>query len=173
MTFSPELEARFTKFLAKYPADRKRSAVIPMLIYAQDEIGAITDELIAEVAKRTGVTPLQVTEVVGFYSMLHRKPQGKYHVQVCTNISCLLVGGQELYEQACHKLGIGHKQVTKDGRISLEEVECMGACSWAPAVQVNYDFYHDVTPAQLEKLLDGLAAGKTPEEIAEVPKVSC
>jgi NADH-quinone oxidoreductase subunit E len=173
MTFSPETEARFEKFLAKYPADRKRSAVIPMLIYGQDEVGSVTDELIVEIAKRTGVTPLQVTEVVGFYSMLHRKPQGKYHVQVCTNISCLLVGGQELYDQACHKLGIGHKEVTKDGRISLEEVECMGACSWAPAVQVNYDFYHDVTPEQLDKLLDGLAAGKKPEEIAEIQKVSC
>jgi NADH-quinone oxidoreductase subunit E len=173
MTFSPELEARFEKFLAKYPADRKRSAVIPMLIYAQDEVGAITDELVQEVAKRTGATPLQVTEVVGFYSMLHRKPQGKYHVQVCTNISCLLVGGAELWEQACHKLGIGHKETTKDGRISIEEVECMGACSWAPAVQVNYDFYHDVTPEQFDKLIDGLAAGKKPEEIAEVKKVSC
>ena len=173
MTFSPETEARFEKFLAKYPADRKRSAVIPMLIYGQDEVGSVTQELIEEIARRTGVTPLQVTEVVGFYSMLHRKPQGKYHVQVCTNISCLLVGGQELYDQACHKLGIGHKEVTKDGRISLEEVECMGACSWAPAVQVNYDFYHDVTPEQLDKLLDGLAAGKKPEEIAEVRKVSC
>lgn len=172
MTFSPETEARFAKFLAKYPADRKRSAVIPMLIYGQDELGAVTDELINEIAKRTGVTPLQVTEVVGFYSMLHRKPQGKYHVQVCTNISCLLVGGAELWEQACHKLGIGHKQVTADGRISLEEVECMGACSWAPAVQVNYDFYHDVTPAQLDKLIDGLAAGKKPEQIAEVSKVN-
>jgi len=172
MTFSPETEARFAKFLAKYPADRKRSAVIPMLIYGQDELGAVTDELINEIAKRVGVTPLQVTEVVGFYSMLHRKPQGKYHVQVCTNISCLLVGGAELWEQACHKLGIGHKQVTADGRISLEEVECMGACSWAPAVQVNYDFYHDVTPAQLDKLIDGLAAGKTPEQIAEVSKVN-
>ena len=164
--------SRFAKFLAKYPADRKRSAVIPMLIYGQDELGAVTDELINEIAKRVGVTPLQVTEVVGFYSMLHRKPQGKYHVQVCTNISCLLVGGAELWEQACHKLGIGHKQVTADGRISLEEVECMGACSWAPAVQVNYDFYHDVTPAQLDKLIDGLAAGKTPEQIAEVSKVN-
>jgi NADH-quinone oxidoreductase subunit E len=173
MTFSPELEARFEKFLAKYPADRKRSAVIPMLIYAQDEVGAITDELVQEVAKRTGATPLQVTEVVGFYSMLHRKPQGKYHVQVCTNISCLLVGGAELWEQACHKLGIGHKETTKDGRISIEEVECMGACSWAPAVQVNYDFYHDVTPEQLDKLIDGLMAGKTPDEIDAVKRVSC
>jgi NADH-quinone oxidoreductase subunit E len=173
MTFSPETEARFEKFLAKYPEDRKRSAVIPMLIYGQDELGAVTDELIDEIAKRTGVTPLQVTEVVGYYSMLHRKPLGKYHVQICTNISCLLVGGAELWEQACHKLGIGHKEVTKDGRISLEEVECIGACSWAPAVQVNYDFYHDVTAEQLDKLIDGLAAGKKPEEIADLAKVNC
>jgi NADH-quinone oxidoreductase subunit E len=172
MTFSPELEARFEKFLNKYPADRKRSALIPMLMYAQDEVGSITDELVDEVAKRVGVTPLQVNEVVGFYSMLHKKPMGKYHVQVCTNISCLLLGGDELYDRACHKLGIGHKEVTADGRVSLEEVECMGACSWAPAVQVNYDFYHDVTPEQLDKLLDGLTAGKRPEDIAGVEKVN-
>ncbi|MCU1329191.1 MAG: NADH-quinone oxidoreductase, subunit [Bryobacterales bacterium] len=173
MTFSPELEAQFEKFLAKYPADKKRSAVIPMLVYAQDETHAITQEVIEEVAKRCGVTPLQVDEVVGFYSMLHKKPQGTYHVQVCTNISCLIVGGEEIWNQACHKLGIGHKQTTADGRISLEEVECMGACSWAPAVQVNYDFYHFVTPSQLDKLLDGLSAGKKPDEIAGVKRASC
>jgi NADH-quinone oxidoreductase subunit E len=173
MTFSPELEERFAAFLKKYPEDRKRSAMIPMLMYAQDEVGSITDELAAEVAKRVGVTPLQVNEVVGFYSMLHKKPMGKYHVQVCTNISCLLVGGEELYERACHKLGIGHKQVTADGLVSLEEVECMGACSWAPAIQVNYDFYHDVTPSQFDKLLDGLQAGKKPDEIAGIEKVNC
>lgn len=172
MTFSPELEARFTKFLAKYPADRKRSAMIPMLIYAQDEIGSLTDEVIAEVATRVGVSPLDVEAVLSYYSMLHRKPMGKYHVQVCTNISCLLVGGEDLWNQACKKLGIGHKQVTADGQISLEEVECMGACSWAPAVQINYDFYHDVTPEMLDKLISGLQTGKKPEEITDVPKVS-
>ena len=94
--------------------------------------------------------------MVGYYSMLHRKPMGKYHVQVCTNISCLLVGGMELYEHACKKLGIGHKQVTADGQFSLEEVECMGACSWAPAVEINYDFHHHVTPEKLDQLIDGL-----------------
>ena len=172
MTFSPELEARFEKFLAKYPADRKRSAMIPMLMYGQDEIGAVTDELVEEVAKRVGVTPLQVNEVLTYYSMLHRKPLGKYHVQICTNISCLLLGGEELWNKATHKLGIGHKQVTADGRVSLEEVECIGACSWAPAIQVNFDFYHDVTMAQIEKLIDGLAAGKRPEEITELVKVN-
>jgi NADH-quinone oxidoreductase subunit E len=172
MTFSPELEARFQKFLAKYPADRKRSAMIPMLMYGQDEIGAVTDELVEEVAKRVGATPLQVNEVLTYYSMLHRKPLGKYHVQICTNISCLILGGEELWNKATHKLGIGHKQVTADGRVSLEEVECIGACSWAPAIQVNYDFYHDVTMVQLEKLIDGLAAGKRPEEITELVKVN-
>jgi NADH-quinone oxidoreductase subunit E len=102
------------------------------------------------------VTPLQVDEVVGYYSMLHKKALGKYHVQICTNISCLLRGGMELWEHACRKAGVGHKEVTADGQISLEEVECIGACSWAPAVQVNYDFHHFVTPEKLDRLLDGL-----------------
>jgi NADH-quinone oxidoreductase subunit E len=156
MTLSPQLEARFQKILSNYPKGRERSAVIPMLMYAQDEIGSITQELIDEVANRTGIKPLQVDEVIGYYSMMHRKPLGKFHVQVCTNISCLLVGGQELYEHACKKLGIGHKEVTPDGVFSLEEVECMGACSWAPAIQVNYDFHHDVTPERFDKLMDEL-----------------
>ena len=100
MTFSVELENRFAKLLTSYPPGRQRSAVIPMLLYAQDEIGSVTPELIEEVARRTGVTPLQVDEVIGYYSMLHKKPLGKFHVQICTNISCLLRGGMELWEHA-------------------------------------------------------------------------
>jgi len=130
--------------------------MVPMLLYAQDEIGSITRELVEEVARRTGTTPLQVEEVLSYYSMLHRKPLGKAHVQICTNISCLLTGGEELWKQACQTLGIGHKEVTPDGQISLEEVECIGACSWAPAMQVNYDFYHFVTPEKLDQLLTNL-----------------
>jgi NADH-quinone oxidoreductase subunit E len=156
MTFSPQLEARFDKLLKSYPPGRQRSAMIPMLLYGQDEIGSVTDELIEEVATRIGVTPLQVNEVLSYYSMLHKKPMGKYHVQVCTNISCLLHDGDVLYERASKKLGIGHKQVTADGQFSLEEVECIGACSWAPAIQINYDFHHYVTPEMLDKLIDGL-----------------
>jgi NADH-quinone oxidoreductase subunit E len=139
-----------------YPPGRERSAIVPMLIYAQDETGAITQELVEEVARRCKVPFIQVDEVVGYYSMLHRKPQGKYHVQVCTNISCLLLGGEELYERASKRLGIGHKETTEDGQFSLEEVECIGACSWAPAIQINYDFHHFVTPQQLDKLIDDL-----------------
>ena len=156
MIFSPDLEARFAKMLESYPPGRTRSAVVPMLLYAQDEVGHISHELIEEVARRCKVTPLQVDEVVGYYSMLHTKPQGKVHVQVCTNISCLLNDGDKLYDHACKKLGIGHKGVTPDGNFSLEEVECMGACSWAPAIQVNYDFHHFVTPEKLDQLLEGL-----------------
>ena len=127
-----------------------------MLIYAQDEVGSITAELVEEVARRTGITPLQVEEVVSYYSMLHRHPLGKHHIQVCTNISCMLAGGAELWDHACKKLGIGHKEVTADGQFSLEEVECIGACSWAPALQVNYEFHHQMTPEKLDQLIESL-----------------
>ncbi|HLJ16351.1 MAG TPA: NAD(P)H-dependent oxidoreductase subunit E [Bryobacteraceae bacterium] len=156
MTFSPNLEETFERMLKSYPPGRQRSAVIPMLLYAQDEIGAVTDELIQEVANRCGVPRLQVDEVVSYYSMLHRTPMGKCHVQICTNISCLLVGGEELFEHAKRKLGIENKEVTPDGQFSLEEVECIGACSWAPAIQLNYDFHHFVTPQKFDQLIDGL-----------------
>ena len=115
MTFSPELEERISKMLNVYPAGRQRSALIPMLMYCQDELGHISEELIQECAKRLGITRLQVDEVIGYYSMLHKKPIGKHHVQVCTNISCLLRGGEELMEHAKKKLGIGHKEVAADG----------------------------------------------------------
>ena len=157
MTFSPELEQRLTKIVEAYPTGRERSALIPMLMYCQDEVGYITDELIEECARRLGLTRLQVDEVIGYYSMMHKKPLGKYHVQVCTNISCLLRGGEELMEHAKKKLGVGHKEVTQDGVFSLEEVECMGACSWAPAIQVGYDFHHNVTPEMFDRLIDDLA----------------
>ena len=156
MTFSPQLEAKFAKLLESYPTGRQRAAMIPMLLYAQDEIGSVTDELVEEVAQRVGVTPLQVNEVVSYYSMLHRQPRGKYHVQVCTNISCLLHDADRLLEHTCRKLGIENHGVTADGQFSIEEVECMGACSWAPAIQINYDFHHFVTPDKLDRLLDGL-----------------
>jgi len=156
MTFSPALEERFAKLIASYPEGRTRSAVIPMLLYAQDEVGAVTPELVQEVAKRCKVPDIQVEEVIGYYSMLHRKPLGKYHVQVCTNISCLLMGGMELYQHTCKKLGIGHKEVTPDGQFSLEEVECMGACGGAPMVAINEDYHENITADALDRMLDQL-----------------
>ena len=156
MTFSPELEAKFAELVTHYPEGRQRAALIPMLMFGQDEIGSVTQEMMEELGRRLGLSTMQVDEVVGYYSMLHKKPVGKFHVQVCTNVACMLRGGAELYDQACLKLGLGHKQVSADGRISLEEVECMGACSWAPAIQVNYDFHHEVSTDQLDKILEGL-----------------
>lgn len=159
MTFSPALEARFAKLLSSYPPGRTRSAVVPMLLYGQDELGCVSQELVEEVARRCGVTTLQVDEVIGYYSMLHRKPLGKYHVQVCTNIACQAVGGEELYEHASRTLHLGNRDTTEDGLISLEEVECMGACSWAPAIQINYDFHHFVTPERFDRLIEALRDG--------------
>ncbi len=156
MTFSPQLETKLSKLLESYPKGRERAALIPMLMYTQDEVGYISKELAEEVARRCGVTTLQVEEVVGFYTMLRKKQMGKTHLQICTNISCLLTGGEELWNHACKKLGIGHNEVTADGTISLEEVECIGACSWAPAIQTNYDFHHHVTIEQLDKIIEDL-----------------
>lgn len=160
MQFSSQTEAKLTEIWNRYPEGRKRSAVIPMLMYAQDEVGQVTQELIAEVAKRCQVTPLQVEEVVGYYSMLNKERMGKHHVQVCTNIACMLMGGEELWNHATKRLGIGHKQVTADGLISLEEVECAGACSWAPCVVDGYEYHHHVTIEQLDQLLDRIQQQK-------------
>ena len=114
----------------------------------------LTKELIEEVARRCKVTPLQVDEVVGYYSMLHRKPQGKYHVQVCTSISCMLVGGEQLYDQAKKRLGVGHKETTADGQFSLATVECMASCGTAPMVVVNGKYLESMDAAKVDALID-------------------
>jgi NADH-quinone oxidoreductase subunit E len=158
MTFSPELEEKFEKMIGNYPPGRKKAALVPMLLYAQDELGRITDELIEEVCARLSVSKVEVEEVLGYYTMLHREPRGKHHVQICTNISCMLRGAEDLWGHACQKLGIGNRQTTADGQFSLEEVECIGACSWAPALLVDYDFHLGVTQDKLDSLLAGLAA---------------
>ncbi len=166
MTFSPALEARFAKLLTIYPTGRQRSAVVPMLLYAQDEVGCVNQEVVEEVARRCGVTPLQVEEVIGYYSMLHRKPLGKFNVQVCTNIACQAVGAEELWEHACKSLKLKNKEVSADGLISLEEVECMGACSWAPAIQINYDFHHFVTNGGFDQLMASLKDGSYGKKVS-------
>lgn len=156
MVVSEKLDRFFDEKMKEYPT--LRSFLVPMLLYTQDEIGYLTDEAIAYLAAKTGLTELEVRNVISYYSMLHTKPMGKYHVQVCTNISCLLRGAEELFEHCTKKLGVGHKQKTPDGLFSLEEVECIGACSWAPAVQVNYDFHENLTPDKLDRVLEGYKA---------------
>jgi len=163
LEMSPGLSARFERLQNAYPV--KRSALIPMLMYAQDEFGYISNEVIAEIAARLELRTVQVEETLEYYSMLHRKPMGKYHVQVCTNVACMLRGGNELLDRAKKRLEIGHKEVTKDGMFSLEEVECIGACTGAPAMQINYDFYENLTPATFDRLIQELDFGRRAEPV--------
>ena len=139
--------------LTHYPS--KRSVLVPTLLYAQDEVGYLSDEAVAEIAQRLELKELDVRNVISYYSMLTTKPRGKYNVQICTNIACILRGADELYQHCQNKLGIRHKQTTADGQFSLEEVECIGACSWAPAMQVNYDFHENLTADKIDNILDG------------------
>jgi NADH-quinone oxidoreductase subunit F len=166
MELSPQLAARFSKLQNAYPV--QRSALIPMLMYAQDEAGYVSDEMIAEIATRLALRTVEVEETLAYYSMLRRKPAGKHHVQVCTNVACMLRGGYEILEQAKKRLEIGHKETTSDGVFSLEEVECIGACTGAPAIQVNYDFYENLTPKQFDRIIEELDAGKKPAPVSVI-----
>ena len=154
MKFSDQLEQRFATMVTHYPT--KRSVLVPMLLYIQDELGAITDDAIHEMAQRVDLTELEVRNVISYYSMMRTRKIGKYNLQVCTNVSCLLRGGEEILEHCKKKLGVGHKQSTPDGLFHVEEVECIGACSWAPAMQVNYDFHENLTTEKLDELIDGI-----------------
>jgi NADH-quinone oxidoreductase subunit E len=152
MKFSDEFEQRFAEMVPHYPT--KRSVLVPTLLYAQDEVGFLSDEVIAEIAGRLDLTELEVRNVISYYSMLTTKPRGRFNVQVCTNISCMVRGGEDLLQHCKKKLGIGHKGTTSDGLFSLEEVECIGACSWAPAAQVNYDFHENLTTEKMDRVLN-------------------
>src|ERR1700733_12220263 len=182
MQMPPQLDAKFNDLIGRYPV--KRSALIPMMIYAQDEYGFLGDEILDEIAKRLDLNTVQVTETLAYYSMLRRKPAGRYHIQVCTNVSCMAVGGNELLKHVEKRLGIGHKEVSPSGTFSLEEVECIGACTGAPAMQVNYDYYENLDADKMDELLEQLQAGKQPKPVpvtsgalherlpAEVPVIS-
>ncbi len=152
MKFSDQLEARFAEMIGHYPT--KRSLLVPFLLYIQDELGYITDEAIDEMGRRCEITSLEVKNVISYYSMLRTKPSGKFNVQVCTNICCLLRGGEEMLQHVKERLGVvANKGITADGVFSVEEVECIGACSWAPAMQVNYDFHENLTEEKIDQIL--------------------
>ena len=154
MKFSDQLEQRFSTMVGHYPT--KRSVLVPMLLYIQDELGALTDDAIHEIAQRIELSELEVRNVISYYSMLRTHPVGKYNLQVCTNVSCLLRGGDDILEHCKKKLGVGNKQTTPDGLFHVEEVECIGACSWAPALMMNYDFHENLTPEKIDELIEGL-----------------
>jgi NADH-quinone oxidoreductase subunit E len=149
--FSPRLASRLDALAQRYPA--RRSALIPMLLYAQDEVGYLSDAVLGEVAARIGISELEVRNVASYYSMLHFKPLGRFHVQVCTSVSCALRGASKICRRFQEELEIEPGGVTADGLFSLEEVECIGACAWAPAIQVNYDFHEELSPAHVPGIL--------------------
>jgi NADH-quinone oxidoreductase subunit F len=182
MQLPPNLEEKFAELLGRYPV--KRSALIPMMMYAQDHYGFLGDEVLEVIAQRVGLNMIQVTETLAYYSMLRRKPAGRFHIQVCTNISCMLRGGHELFQHVQKRLEIGNKQVSPTGTFSLEEVECIGACTGAPAMQVNYDYYENLDPDKVDALFEQLQEGRKPKPVpvltgavherhpAEVPVIS-
>jgi len=148
--------------VAKYPEGREASAVIPLLWKAQEQEGWVTEPAIRVIADLLGMAHIRVLEVATFYTMFNLDPVGKYLVQLCGTTPCMLRGSEELKKVCRRKIG-EQEHVTKDGKFSWREVECLGACVNAPMVQINYDYYEDLTPENFEKLLDDFAAGKNPK----------
>ena len=138
----------------KYPS--KKPAVMFALYRGQEQNGYISNEVIKEVANILDITAEEVLGVVTFYTMYHQKPMGKHHIQVCTNVSCMLRGGYEIWDQVKEKLGIDHLEVTGDGNFSLEEVECMGSCGTAPMIAVNEDYYENLSKEKVEEIISSL-----------------
>ncbi len=149
--------AEIDKSIAKYPANQRQSACMPALRIVQEQNGGwLTEELMDAVADYLGMPSIAVYEVATFYSMYEHKPVGRHKVCVCTNISCLLCGSDEIVDHLQSKLGIKFGEVTKDGKFSLKEVECLGACSGAPMMQIGREYFENLTPEKIDSILDGL-----------------
>jgi NADH-quinone oxidoreductase subunit E len=151
------------EIIARYP--RPRSALVPLLHLAQEQEGHLTDEAMEHIADLVGITPAEVLGTASFYEMFKREPVGDYVVNVCTNISCLLLGGEELLHALERKLGIKAGNTTTDGKFTLEDVECIAACTEAPCLQVNYRYFHRVAPSEVGVLIDDLRAGKLADDV--------
>lgn len=152
--FTPENLERISKEISKYPL--KQPAVMAALYIGQEQNGYISNEVIKEVAEILDMNTHDVLGVVTFYTMYFQKPMGKHHIQVCTNVSCMLRGGYDIWNQVRDKLGLANMEVTGDGKFSLEEVECMGSCGTAPMLAVNEDYYENLTRDKVEELINSL-----------------
>jgi NADH-quinone oxidoreductase E subunit len=140
--------------IGKYP--KKRSALIPSLQLAQKETGYLTSDAMQEIAGIFELSPNEVYEVASFYTMLYKKPVGKYVIQVCTNISCMLCNAEQIVDHLTKRLGIKFGETSPDKKYTLVEVECLGSCGTSPVVQINEDYYEDLTPEKLDRILDSL-----------------
>ena len=163
--FDPERQQRFDeafdKAVAKYPAGRRRAALLAALHIAQDLLGWLPEAAMAYVGFRLDVPPVRVREVATFYTMYRLKPTGRHHIEICNSVSCWAMGSEKLFESCEKKLGIRKGETTKDGRFSLGEVACLAACGGAPAVLVNnYRYAENVTPDKLDGLIDEAARSK-------------
>jgi NADH-quinone oxidoreductase subunit E len=161
--FTDENVAVAEEIIARYP--RKRSALIPLLHLAQEQDGYVTEEAMEHIAELVGITPAEVLGTASFYEMFKREPVGEYLVNVCTNISCMLLGGEELLHHLENRLGVKAGETTPDGKFTLEDVECIAACTEAPCLQVNYRYFYRVTPEQADRLIEDLRAGKLSHEV--------
>ena len=151
------------EIIGRYP--RPKSALIPVLHLAQEQDGHLTNEAMAHIAELLGITPAEVYGTATFYEMFKFEPVGRYCVNICTNISCQLVGAWELLEHAEERLGVKAGGTTPDGLFTLEDVECIAACTEAPALQVNYRYRSTVSPDDFDRLVDDLEAGRLQDEI--------
>jgi len=152
--FSQETEEKFKHLASIYP--QKRSALIPMLLLAQKEHGYVKAETIEYVGKYLDLNPSEVDSIMSFYILLRRRPVGKYHILICTNLACLLRGSDDIEACVKRKLGVGLGEVTSDGLFSAIEFECLGSCTTAPCLQVNGEFYENLDVPKTERLLDDL-----------------
>jgi NADH-quinone oxidoreductase subunit E len=168
LTDTTRLEMR--EIIARYP--KPRSALLPMLHLVQSVEGFVSPEGIAMCAEELGLTKAEVGAVATFYTMYRRRPAGEYHVGVCTNTLCAVLGGDAILDGLKEHLGIGHNETTEDGRISLEHIECNAACDYAPVVMVNWEFYDDQTPTSARELVDACRAG-TPPPPTRGPSTLC
>jgi NADH-quinone oxidoreductase subunit E len=154
---SPEVRKDIDHWVAKYPDEQQKSAIMPALHIVQDDNGGwLTTELMDAIAAYLQVPPISVYEVASFYSMYEHKPVGRHKICVCTNISCLLCGSEQVVEHLEQKLGIKMGQTTADGKFTLKEVECLGACVGAPMFQIGHEYYEHLTPEKIDAILDGL-----------------
>src|SRR5438876_7457955 len=152
--FSEETEAKFRHLASIYP--RKRSALIPMLLLAQKEHGYIKAETIDYVGKYLDLNPSEVDSILSFYTLLRRRPVGKYHILICTNLACLLRGSDDIEACVKRKLGVGLGEITNDGLFSAIEFECLGSCTTAPCIQINGEFYENLDVQKAESIIDEL-----------------
>lgn len=152
------------EIIARYPAGRSRSALLPLLHLVQTTEGHVTPAGVAFCAEILGISKAQVGAVATFYTMYKRRPTGEYLVSVCTNTLCNVMGGQQVYDELSEHLGVGHDETTADGTVTLEHAECLAACDYAPVVTVNYDFAIDqATPESTIGLVEQLRKGERPQ----------